>query len=218
VKLRVIAWAIIPALCSAACGGGVPTTVGTSPATAASAVLQKLLFNPDAPKQTLYAPKFASDVVTTYDMRGQRTPVTIREGLDGPFGVAVDAGGKIYVTNTRSNSVTTYLPDGTQTTPTITAGISEPLGVTVDKHGKIYVVNRSPSSCGSGSVPTYKSDGTQTTPTIDIPGTPVGIVVDAYGKIYGRSRALTKTLILSGFRRFTVPADSDQYRGDSAAP
>ena len=34
----------------------------------------------------------------------------------------------------------------------------------------------------------------------------------------GRSRALTKTLILSGFRRFTVPADSDQYRGDSAAP
>lgn len=34
----------------------------------------------------------------------------------------------------------------------------------------------------------------------------------------GRSRALTKTLILSGFRRFAVPTDSDQYRGDSTAP
>ena len=34
----------------------------------------------------------------------------------------------------------------------------------------------------------------------------------------GRSPALTKTPILSGFRRFTVPSDSDQYRGDSAAP
>jgi hypothetical protein len=30
----------------------------------------------------------------------------------------------------------------------------------------------------------------------------------------GRYRALTKTLILSGFRRFTVPTDSDQYRPD----
>jgi integrase len=34
----------------------------------------------------------------------------------------------------------------------------------------------------------------------------------------GRSRALTKTLILSGFRRFAVPTDSDQYRGDLAGP
>ena len=33
----------------------------------------------------------------------------------------------------------------------------------------------------------------------------------------GRSRALTKTLILSGFRRFALPTGSDQYRGDSAA-
>jgi len=109
--------------------------------------------------------------------------VTITQGLAGPFGVAVDAGGKIYVTNVHSGEVTTYLPDGTQTTPTI-SGIFLPWGIAVGKNGKIYVVSGEQASCTSTTLTTYTAAGVRTTPTITILGEPIGVAVDAQGKIY----------------------------------
>jgi DNA-binding beta-propeller fold protein YncE len=37
-------------------------------------------------------------------------------GLNSPYGVALDAAGKIYVTNQGNNTVTTYNPNLNQTT------------------------------------------------------------------------------------------------------
>ena len=99
------------------------------------------------------------------------TPL-ISAGLDGPIGVALDAAGKIYVTNIFGNSVTTYKPDGTQTTPTITAGLDEPWGIAVDSAGKIYVANSA-----NNTLTTYNPDGTQTTPTITGLNIPEGVAV-----------------------------------------
>jgi 6-phosphogluconolactonase (cycloisomerase 2 family) len=70
-------------------------------------------------------------------------------GLSGPWGVALDASGKIYVVNNFGSSVTVYAanPSGTvDEAPLATiagnnTGLDGPTGVAVDASGKIYVVN-----------------------------------------------------------------------------
>jgi hypothetical protein len=98
------------------------------------------------------------DSVETYTAAGVRTTPTITQGLNAPGSLAVDAAGKIYVTNLGNNSVTTYTPEGVQTTPTI-GGLYRPFAVAVDAAGKIYV-------SGDYAVTTYTANGARTTPTI----------------------------------------------------
>ena len=89
----------------------------------------------------IYVANLGGDKVTAYNPNG-KLAMTITAGIDGPFGVAVDKAGKIYVANTfphTGGNVTTYTSDGKQTTPTITEGIEFPLDVLVDNGGKIYV-------------------------------------------------------------------------------
>jgi serine/threonine-protein kinase len=86
--------------------------------------------------------------------------------------VAVDASGKIYITNSRFSSVTAYTQNGESIVPTISAGVHLPIGVTVDAAGKIYVAN----SLG-GSLTTYTAAGGQTAPTITGLYGPVGVAV-----------------------------------------
>ena len=161
-------------------GCGASPGAGTSPTTAS--VTTVISGSASAARQTLYVPEFETNSVTTYGTNG-KAGLTITQGLDGPFGVAVDGNGKIYVTNVHTGEVTTYLPDGTQTTPTI-SGIQLPWGIAVGTHGKIYVVSEEPGSCTYGTLRSYTPEGLPTTPTIKIPGEPVGVAVDAHGKIY----------------------------------
>jgi 6-phosphogluconolactonase (cycloisomerase 2 family) len=70
-------------------------------------------------------------------------------GLDGPWDLAFDAGGKIYVANQYDSSITVYAanPSGTlNESPLATiagnaTGLDTPTGVAIDGNGKIYVVN-----------------------------------------------------------------------------
>lgn len=97
--------------------------------------------------------------------------------------IAVDAGGKIYVTHqidTLNDTLTTYNPDGSPATPTI-SGLHDPKGVAVDASGKIYIVNGKPT----GSLTTYDRNGAQTTPTIATGlSQPVAVAIDRNGKLY----------------------------------
>jgi YVTN family beta-propeller protein len=68
--------------------------------------------------------------VTTYNADGTPSTPTITTGVSAPFGVAVDADGKIYVANNNNNTVTTYNADGSASTPTIT-GLNGPFGIAV---------------------------------------------------------------------------------------
>jgi DNA-binding beta-propeller fold protein YncE len=86
--------------------------------------------------------------------------------------VAVDANGKIYVTDSPDSTVFTYRPDGTPTSPTITAGLSSPYGITVDANGKIYVAN-----AGGNNVTTYSKKGTQLKVTVACCENPRGVAV-----------------------------------------
>lgn len=72
-----------------------------------------------------------------------------------PFGLAVDAGGNIYIADTFNNRVRIVSPGGTITTiagngldsyfgdggPAIDAGLYFPHGVAVDTHGNVYVAD-----------------------------------------------------------------------------
>ena len=74
--------------------------------------------------------------------------------MNHPYGVAVDANGKIYVANNFGNSVNTFNPNGTLSTLTITMGLNDPSGVAVDANGKIYVTNEGGYQPGTGTVTT----------------------------------------------------------------
>lgn len=124
-----------------------------------------------------YYNKYPTGTVITFDKSGKQIKPTIM-GTGAIGRVAVDAAGKIYVTNSDTNTLHTYLPNGKPTTPTITAGLSGPGPVRVDGSGKIYVGN------GTGnSITTYNPDGTQTTPTIAV-NSPDGLGLAANGNIY----------------------------------
>jgi len=79
---------------------------------------------------------------------GAESPIaTISDGttgLDSPYGLALDGGGRLYTANSASNSVTVYSPLGSSTgtlsgspAATITTGIADPRGVAV-KQAVIY--------------------------------------------------------------------------------
>ena len=68
-------------------------------------------------------------------------------GLDGPFGMAVDASGDLFVADYASNSVTEYAPGATgDAAPLATiagadTGIDGPLGMALDATGDLFVAN-----------------------------------------------------------------------------
>ena len=68
--------------------------------------------------------------MTTYTAGGVPTTPTITGPYSPDDAVAVDAAGKIYVTNTGNNTLTTYTATGMSTTPTIT-GLNGPYGLAV---------------------------------------------------------------------------------------
>ncbi|HUO05957.1 MAG TPA: SBBP repeat-containing protein [Candidatus Binataceae bacterium] len=132
---------------------------------------------------------------------------TVKTGLSLPEGIAVDAGGAIYVANahggpTRNGSVTKY-PAGTvaNVAPVATiAGsatkLNMPFGVAVDSSGKLYVTNE----VAAGSVNVYSAaanGNVAPATTIAGPNTglayPNGIAVDSAGSIYVANYGLLVT-------------------------
>jgi len=79
-------------------------------------------------------------------------------GLNNPAGLAVDASGNVWATNSAGNSVTELSPLGTAlSSPSgFTDGaMSNPQGIAIDSTGNIWVANQ-----GSGTVSELQSNGT----------------------------------------------------------
>src|SRR5207249_8412524 len=72
-------------------------------------------------------------------------------GLNGPFGIALDGAGNIYVSN-GGNSITVYAAGASgDATPTATiaggnTGLNFPFGIALDGAGNIYVTNLNANS------------------------------------------------------------------------
>jgi sugar lactone lactonase YvrE len=163
------------------------------------------------PSITIYAANpSATDALGNPSPTLNETPLATitgsKTGLAEPTGVAVDAAGRIYVSNAvggaGNGSITVYAanPSGTLNEAPIATiygifiGLNNPAGVALDASGKIYVANN--ALAGSGGVPSitvYAANPSGTlveAPLATIAGGATGLsgadglALDASGKIY----------------------------------
>ena len=86
----------------------------------------------------------ADGIVTTVAGNGSRGysgdggPAT-EARMSGPQGVAVDAAGNLYISDTENGAIRKVTPDGAIST--IASGMSHPYGLAVDSNGKVYVAD-----------------------------------------------------------------------------
>ena len=117
---------------------------------------------------------FAGVQGATEGVAGAATSTTIVSGLQGGFGLAVDASGNRYVTETNSNTVSKISPSGTKTT--IGSGWNWPVGVAVNSAGDVFVAG------GNDRVVKVSADGTRT--TIGVFNGPGALTFDAAGNLF----------------------------------
>jgi len=140
------------------------------------------------------------DAVPLASIQGSHT------GLNVPEGVAVDATGKVYVSNFNGNTITVYAagasgddaPIATLAGPSTV--LQRPEGLAFDGAGRLYVVND--IGPGAGTVTVYAAGPTGNAApitTIGGPSTgldnPWGVAVDATGRIYVSNPGATSILI-----------------------
>jgi len=117
---------------------------------------------------------FAGVQGATEGVAGAATSTTIVSGLQGGFGLAVDASGNRYVTETNTNTVSKISPSGTKTT--IGSGWNWPVGVAVNSAGDVFVAG------GNDRVVKVSADGTMT--TIGVFNGPGALTLDAAGNLF----------------------------------
>jgi sugar lactone lactonase YvrE len=143
---------------------------------------------------TVYAAGSNGDTTPIATIGGSDT------GLNNPFGVAVDSGGKIYVANffgeVGSGSVTVYSAGSNgNARPVATiigadTGLDNPSGIAIDSTGKIYVANRGGGRTNESSITVYAAGSSgNMKPIATIAGPDTGlddpcIAVDSNGEIY----------------------------------
>ncbi len=108
-------------------------------------------------------------------------------GLSGPYGVAVDASGRVYVAERGNGAVRVYHPNGTQAGE-LPGQFSQPVGVAVDASGRVYVADYGSGSggiggaSGPGFVRVHDPAGAEIAEIRNIPGgqlaDPVGVAID----------------------------------------
>lgn len=99
-------------------------------------------------KDRVYVSSYKLNYVDIYCVKGKnQAPIgKITDGISGPEGLAVDAKGNLYVTNTTGNDVTEYARGSTTPSFTYTAQLGAPAGVAVDTSRNVYVTSLSPAS------------------------------------------------------------------------
>ena len=141
---------------------------------------------------------FAATPVGTLNEAPIATITGNNTGLNIPAGIALDASGRIYVSNDGGTpSITVYAanPSGTMNeAPLATISgtntfLSDPIGLTVDGSGNIYVANEAGSILVFPAIPALGGTLNEL-PAADISGpatglrTPYDIALDAAGKLY----------------------------------
>ena len=130
----------LSALVFSACAGGAVQPPGVQTPRASLAAGDESYAAKDA---WLYVTGNHSNNVVVYDLgrRGFPKIGVITNGVSGPNGVTVDAGGQVYVANS-NGSVSIYDSGATSPKLTLKQGLTVPESVAVDAGGSVYVCNR----------------------------------------------------------------------------
>lgn len=125
----------------------------------------------------------AINIYQTADLRNNPAPIaTIYLADSGPYGMALDKRGTLYVADNSLNQIEEYSKGSTSLKTTITDGVSHPVGLAIDRQGTLYVTAVYPHS----AVEEYASGSKSPSKTITGGGldTPDGLAVDAAGNLY----------------------------------
>jgi sugar lactone lactonase YvrE len=144
-----------------------------------------------------------SNYVTAYPIgsKGDVAPIALTTDMISPGGIARDATGRIYVTNTPTNTVTIYAAGASGNVPPLAViggsetRLANPTGIALDASANIYVLN-----AGTSSIAIFAPLGGNTgiidqAPAATIRGskthlnTPVALAVGSSGKIYVANRS-----------------------------
>ena len=106
------------------------------------------------------------------------TQTTIGSGFNGPFGVAVDSSGYIFVADTFNSQIVKMNADGTNQTP-IGSEFHSPFGVAVDSSGHVFVADT-----GNSRIVKMNADGTNQTAIGSEFHSPIGVAVDSSGHVF----------------------------------
>ena len=193
VGARLVLAGVLSAL--AACSSNGPTGPGAG---------SSKLYVADATSNKIWI--FAAEASHDVDAVPLATIEGSHTGLNVPEGVAVDATGRLYVSNFNSNTITLYAPGASGDTPPadVIAGfntqLDHPLGLTFDAAGRFYVVND--LGPGAGAVTVYAAGAVgNVAPSASIGGpstglnNPWGVAVDGAGRIYVSNPGATSILI-----------------------
>jgi hypothetical protein len=132
--------------------------------------------------------------------------------LNGPYGMALDSAGNLYVANQNANQILIYSAGYKQNAAkTITQSVSFPSGVAVDPWGNIFVANY-----GGSYISFYFPDGTQDnsqTITNGILG-PSAIAADGLGNVWVNNSGLNVTIygsVSDGYARPLINTLTEGY-------
>ena len=136
---------------------------------------------------TVYAAGATGNVTPMATIAGSNT------GLNAPFGIALDAGGRLHVANLDSDSITVYAAGATgNATPATTiagsnTGLNNPIGIAVDAAGRLYVTN---FNSGNFGIVIYAAGASgNATPTAIIAGSNTGLNLPTYLALQGATPA-----------------------------
>ena len=111
-------------------------------------------------------------------------PPSVCEPASSTNGIAVDAGGNLWVPNGRADTTTKYAPNCGAALLTIPDPTGEPADLTFDSKGNVYIMNLSDLS-GPPTVNVYDAAGSQIT-TLSDPSfeVPMGIGTDSHDNVF----------------------------------
>ncbi len=124
---------------------------------------------------TIYVANFGIDTITEYDEGGNSSNFT-GVFVNGPYGLALDASGNLYVT-TNNNSIEKFAPNGTDL-GVFATGLNLPGGLAFDRAGNLYVAN-----FGGNTVRKFGPNGSDLGIFANVIR-PTGLAFDAAGNLY----------------------------------
>ena len=102
----------------------------------------------------------------------------ISQGLNLPYGVAVDSSGNVYIADTGNNAIEEW--SAGQMTTLVSAGLNGPHGVAVDGQGNVYIADAYNNAIKEWS-PANQQLNTLVSSGLNFP---VGVAVDGQGNVY----------------------------------
>ena len=133
---------------------------------------------------------------------------------DEPYGVAVDQGGNLYVTDEENGTITEVQRVGNSYSAiTVLQDLTSPFGIAVDGQGNLYITQAGESNNvikETASSTPYSTTYTRSLIPVEGLGQPAGIAVDPKGNVYiadvGNHRILKEAPSGNGYAQSTIPS------------